>query len=127
MSVVARRGLAAFLFGSGRSPAWNKADRDYRKAHPLCEMCGVKGGPLGDLDGAPGVQTNIEAHDVHPWHLLTDMQKNDYNFLMGNLISLHHLEHHRVAHCGDPNCYEYNPNIRTVAAQVLAAKSACTT
>jgi hypothetical protein len=127
MNVTARRGFSALLLGSGRTPAWNKADRDYRAAHPNCEMCGIPKGSLGKLDGQPGTQENIEAHDVKPWHLLTKQQQNDYNFLYANMIALHHFEHHHEAHCGDPNCLQYNPNIRAIAAQVLAARTTCQT
>lgn len=126
MSILPRYGLARTLFGSGRTPAWDRAEKDYHTAHTTCEMCGVKGGPLGGLDGAPGIQTQLEAHDVHPYHLLTPEQQNDYNFIMSNFIMLHHLEHHRIAHCGDPNCLQFNPKIRVTAAVVLAARTACT-
>jgi hypothetical protein len=124
--VTARRGLMGTLFGSGRNPTWDKADRDYHATHKTCEMCGVQGGALGGLDGAPGVQTQLEAHDVQPYHTLTHAQQNDYNFIMANFIMLHHLEHHRIAHCGDPNCYQYNPKIRETAAVVLANRVNCT-
>lgn len=123
MRITARRGLARTLFGSGRSSAWDRADKDYKIAHPICEMCGLPRGSLGGLDGAEGVQANMDAHDVHPYHLLTEEQKNDYDFLMGNLISLHHFEHHHCAHGGDPECLKYNPQIREIAAYVLASRS----
>jgi len=126
MSATARRGLSRMLLGSGRSPAWDQADKDYRAAHPNCEMCGLPAGALGQLDGAEGVQANIEAHDVQPYHTLTVQQQNDYNFLMGNLIALHHFEHHHIAHCGDPDCLQYDPLIRQAAAYVLSQRTNCT-
>jgi hypothetical protein len=125
-SVLARKGLARHLLGSGRTPIWDKAEADYRAAHTTCEMCGSTAGANGALDGAPGDQLELDAHDVFPYHLMTPTQQSDYNFLMSNFIVLHHLEHHRIAHCSDPNCLKYNPGIRQLAATVLAARSQCT-
>jgi hypothetical protein len=96
----------------GRTSAWNKADHDYRAAHSTCEMCNI------------GKQ--IEAHDVLPYHTLNDIQKNDYNFLMTNLISLCHQEHRQIAHCGDPKCLKYNNKIREIARTVESYRQYCT-
>jgi hypothetical protein len=125
MQIKARTGLLRVILGSGRTAAWNKADKDFHKTHHTCEMCGSKAGTLGGLDGATGVQANLEAHDVQPYHTLTPAQQNDYNFILSNFIMLHHFEHHRIAHCLDPYCYCYDPNIRTLAATMLAAKASC--
>lgn len=123
-----RRGLARRLFGSGRTPAWEKADKDYHTAHKTCEMCGLRAGPIGaPFDTQVNDSGHLEAHDVQPYHLLTKEQQNDYAFIMTNFIMLHWHEHRRIAHCGDPNCLKYNPNIRTLAAIVMASKAAdCT-
>lgn len=101
-----------------RSPAWFKADAAYRAARPRCELCGLPGGPLGCLDGVDSLQSNIEAHDVIPYHLLSVDQKNSFDFLMTNLISLHHFEHHHIAHLGDPDCRNFLPQIRSLAAAI---------
>jgi len=128
MSILARRGLARLLFGSGRTPAWDAADKKYHQDHKTCEMCDLPAGPLGGWDTKlnNGNQTVLEAHDVRPYHLLTPAQQNDEQFIYDNLIMLHWFEHRRDAHCGDPNCLQYNPKIRVTAAVVLAARSACT-
>jgi hypothetical protein len=90
-------------------------------------MCGLPAGSLGKLDGATGVQSQIDEHDVKPWHLLTKEEQNDETFLYSNLMSIHHFSHHHIAHCGDPNCLQYNPKIREIGAYVLDARSSCTT
>lgn len=125
--ILARTGIMRRLFGSGRTPAWDKADADYHKKQLTCEMCGGKAGPIGaPFDTQVNNSTHLESHDVQPYHLLTSAQQNDYNFLMSNFIMLHWPEHRRIAHCGDPNCLSYNPKIRQIAASVLAARSSCT-
>jgi hypothetical protein len=127
MRVLARQGLARWLFGSGRTPAWDAADKRYHQNHSTCEMCGLPAGPLGPpFDTKPGNQTVLEAHDVLPYHLLTPQQQNDEQFIYNNFIMLHWFEHRRDAHCGDPKCLQYNPNIRELAAYVLAARVSCT-
>jgi hypothetical protein len=120
MNVTARRGIARLLLGSGRTPAWDKADKDYHATHKTCEMCGSPAGSLGGpYDGTQGSQTMLEAHDVQPYHTLTYAQKNDYNFILSNFIMLHRFEHHRYAHCCDPECGKFDPKIRELAAAVL--------
>jgi hypothetical protein len=109
------------LLGSGRTPEWDKASKDYHATHKTCEMCGLSAGSLGKLDGKTGVQAQLECHDKNPYHKLADTQKNDYDFLMTNFICLHHFEHHRIAHAGDPSCLKYLPDIENVAASVLVA------
>lgn len=105
-----------------RTPVWDRANKDYHATHKLCEMCGLPAGHLGKLDGTPGTQEAIENHDKLPYHKLSEAQKNDYDFIMGNLIALHSFEHKHIAHGGDPNCYKYNPDIAEVAALVLVAR-----
>jgi hypothetical protein len=119
MKVLARRGMARLLLGSGRTPAWDQADKDYHATHKTCEMCGTPVGSLGGFDGASNDQMMLEAHDVQPYHTLTDAQKNDYNFILSNLIMLHRFEHHRYAHRCDPKCGKFDPRIRELAAVVL--------
>ena len=122
MGILARKGLARLLFGSGRTPTWDQADKDYHASHTTCEMCGLPRGSLGSLDGSSGTQEQLEAHDVQPYHTLTPEQQNDYSFIMSNFIMLHHFEHHHIAHNGDPKCLEYNPDIRQIAAYALAER-----
>ena len=126
MGILARKGLMRVLFGSGRTQAWDQADSDYHAAHKTCEMCGLPAGPFGGLDGDAGIQEQLEAHDVVPYHTLTTTQQNDYNFIYNNFILLHHFEHHQIGHCGDPECYKYNPDVRQVAAVILSNTQNCT-
>ena len=130
MRVNARRGFARAILVSGRTPAWDQADADFHATHKTCEMCGSPQGTLNvpgaQLDGPGGDQCYLEAHDILPYHLMTPEQQNDYTFILSNFIMLHHFEHHRIAHCCDPYCLAYDPNIRDVAAAVLAAKANCT-
>lgn len=107
------------LLGSGRTKAWNRANTRKHVAQKTCEMCGLaarfeKSGPL-------------ENHDAEvPYHLMTDTQKNDEQFIYDNLLTLHHFEHRADGHCGDPNCLRYNPDIRAFAAISLDYKQYCT-
>lgn len=118
-----RRGLMRKLLGSGRTPNWERADRDYHAKQQTCEMCGGKAGPIGPpFDTQVNNSGHLEAHDVQPYHLLTTEQQNDYDFIMSNFIMLHWHEHRRIAHAGDPDCLMYNPNIREMAAYILAQK-----
>jgi hypothetical protein len=128
MGTLARTGFMRWLLGSGRTPAWDAADKRYHQDHSMCEMCGLPAGPLGPpFDTKPGNQTVLEAHDVLPYHKLTPAQQNDEQFIYNNFIMLHWFEHRRIAHCGDPNCLEYDPGIRDVAKVVLTARQNCTT
>jgi hypothetical protein len=127
MRIVARQGGFWFnVLGSGRTPAWDAAKARRRQDYPNCEMCGLPGGSLGGLDGKPGTQEIIEFHDVKPWHLLTEEEQNDQNFLYENGMNLHHFEHHHDAHCGDPKCLQYNAKIREIGAIVLQERANCT-
>jgi hypothetical protein len=130
LSVLARRGLLRRILGSGRTAAWDQAVHDYHAKHKTCEMCGLPAGtlrtPTVNLDGQPGSQEQLEAHDVQPYHTLTPKQQNDYRFIYGNLIMLHHFEHHHIAHCGDPECLRFNPQIRVIADWVMKAQVSCT-
>ena len=47
MRIKARTGLLRAILGSGRTPAWEKADCDFHASHTLCEMCAGKAGPIG--------------------------------------------------------------------------------
>jgi hypothetical protein len=129
MSFLSRRKQFKGIGSQPRTVAWTQAAADFHNAHDTCEMCGSKEGSLNvpdaKLDGATGDQCNLEAHDVLPYHKLTTAQQNDYDFILANFIMLHHFEHHRFAHGCDPECWHYNPNIRQLAALMLAARSSC--
>jgi hypothetical protein len=101
-----------WVIESQRSEAWNKASKDWKKAHPSCAMCGIK--------------KNLEAHDKLPYHLLTDAQKNDYGWLYGgNFITLCFNCHRQIGHCGDPNCMEFNPKIEQIVSSVSRYRKYC--
>jgi hypothetical protein len=124
--IVARKGISRLLLGSGRTKAWEKADRHFHESHKICEMCGLPAGSLGAFDMPLAKdQEQLEAHDVFPYHKMSSEQQNDYGFIIKNLIMLHHFEHHHIAHGGDPTCQLYNPNIRQDAAYVLASMKSC--
>lgn len=95
-----------------RTPEWNQASSDWKKTHPICALCGHK-------------KPN-EAHDVLPYHKLTDAQKHDYAWLMWNFITLDYACHRQLGHCNDPNCMKFNPKIREIAKAVSKYAANCT-
>ena len=129
-----------------RTPEWIKASVAYKRRHSRCEYCGtlhnlvVYVGCLKALttDSACNLREfmptpfdssgifprlaptthNLEAHDITPWHLLSNRQKSDYGWLVRhNLISLCHRHHHQLGHLNDSDWMKYNPHIREVAAR----------
>ena len=92
---------------SGRTQEWAETSQEYKDDHYECEMCG---------------EAEIEAHDILPYHLLTEIQRHDRDFLKQNFISLCYKHHHIVAHRGDPLCIKFNPRIREIAERRLRQK-----
>jgi hypothetical protein len=81
-----------------RTEAWNLASHDWKTIHPVCAICGS--------------HSNLEAHDVLPYHLLTNKQKNDYGFLIKNMVTLCHDCHFKYGHNSDPDWLDYSKDIR---------------
>ncbi len=94
-----------FLETASRTKEWGAASRDYKRKVPFCEFCRL--------------DKTLEAHDLTPYHLLSESEKHDYSFLILNLITLCHHDHRQQAHCGDPNCLLFNTRIRDLARYVV--------
>lgn len=85
---------------SGRTQEWVETSYEYKSKHYKCEYCGEA--------------SNIECHDVLPYHRLNEGQRHDRDFLKQNLISLCHEHHHNVAHLSDPYWIKFDPRIREI-------------
>lgn len=73
-----------------RSKAWRNARALHVRAFPTCALSGP------DCQGAP------EAHDVRPWHTLTEVERNSVLTLSRNMQTLCR-RHHILAHRGNFN------------------------
>jgi hypothetical protein len=103
--------LRRFFIEASRPPAWKEAARDWKKANPVCAVCGLR--------------KTLEAHDVLPYHLIEDPWSKPYEFWIKNFITLCHHDHHRFAHCGDPEWLAYQPEIRRLAETVKKFSKLC--
>jgi hypothetical protein len=101
-----REYIAALCGESGRTQEWVETSLEYKSDHFKCEMCGET--------------SNIEAHDILPYHQLTEGQRHNKNFLKQNLISLCHDHHQNVAHLGDPDWIKFDPRIREICEEYKA-------
>ncbi|MEM3608711.1 MAG: hypothetical protein QW238_07610 [Candidatus Bathyarchaeia archaeon] len=104
-------GFRRFLLEAGRPEAWRRAAEDWRRMHPSCAICGLRGA--------------VEVHDVIPYHLVEDPGSKPYEWWIQNFISLCHHDHHRLAHCGDPAWLCYNPRIRELASTIQSFGKFC--
>ncbi len=96
--------IQRWIVESARTSTWRKARDAYRGKHDSCELCRLKSG--------------LEVHDIFPWYLMSDRQKNDYGWLLGNFILLDHQCHRQIGHCADQKCMAVNTHIREISAYV---------
>jgi hypothetical protein len=96
-----REYIAAICAESGRTQEWAETSGEYKRDHyDGCAYCGE--------------YSNIECHDIEPYHRLTEDQRHDRDFLMQNFILLCHNCHQNVAHMGDQEWIKFDPKIREI-------------
>ena len=102
------RSLTRWLESKRRPKNWQTARDQYRKYHDSCAFCNIG--------------KSLEVHDKLPFHCIMNPESWSVADWTGNFIVLCTHDHRMQAHCGDPNCLDFNPAIETLAGVVTESR-----